>query len=110
MDLGAPAARPGLEDVGVVEQSTEERGDGRRVAEELAPVVDGSVRGQERRGTLVAPQAVSFGGRDEPAEHLGWFCPLQCLSRAVIELSGCNIEMGFGVAALVGARREGLTK
>ena len=48
LDFGAPAARAALEDVRVMEQPIEERGDGGGVAEELAPVVDGPVRGQER--------------------------------------------------------------
>ena len=37
-----------------MEQPIEQRGDGGGVAEQLAPVVDGSVRRQQRRGALVA--------------------------------------------------------
>ena len=47
VDLGAPAPRAALEDVGVVEQAVEHRGDGGGVAEELAPVLDGAVRGED---------------------------------------------------------------
>ena len=43
-DLGAPAAWPALEHVGVVQQAVEEGRDGRGVAQQLAPVVDRSVR------------------------------------------------------------------
>ena len=42
-DFNAPAPRSAFEDVRVMEQPIEERGDGGRVAEELAPVVDRSV-------------------------------------------------------------------
>ena len=54
LEAGAPAARAAREDVGVVEQAIEHRGDGGGVAEQLAPVLDGAVRGDERRGALVA--------------------------------------------------------
>ena len=37
LDLGAPAARPALEHVRVMEQAVEQRGDGGGVAEELSP-------------------------------------------------------------------------
>jgi hypothetical protein len=40
--------------VGVVEQAIQEGGDGGGVTEELAPVFDGAVRGDERRAPLVA--------------------------------------------------------
>jgi hypothetical protein len=43
VDLGAPAARTALEDVSMVKQTVEERGDRGGVAEKLAPVVDWSV-------------------------------------------------------------------
>lgn len=39
----------------VVEEPVEEGGHGGGVSEELAPVVDGAVRGQEGGGALVAP-------------------------------------------------------
>ena len=54
LDLGAPAARPALEDVGMVQQAVEQRGDGRGIAQQLPPVVDGSVRREQGRGPLVA--------------------------------------------------------
>src|SRR5712691_5630396 len=43
LDLGAPAPRSALENVRVMEQPIEERGDGGRVAEQLPPVVHRSV-------------------------------------------------------------------
>ena len=55
MDLRAPAARSALEHMGVMEQPIEQRGDRRGVAEQLAPIIDGSVRREQRGGALVAP-------------------------------------------------------
>ena len=55
-----------------MEQSIKERGDGRRVAEELAPVVDGSVRRQQRRGAFVTPHdhfEQVFGGSVRELPH-----------------------------------------
>jgi hypothetical protein len=43
LDLGAPAPRSAFEDVRVMEQSIEERGDGGGIAEQLPPVVHRSV-------------------------------------------------------------------
>ena len=43
LDLGAPAPRSAFEDVRVMEQPIEERGDGGGVAEQLPPVVHRSV-------------------------------------------------------------------
>jgi hypothetical protein len=43
VSLGTPAAWTALEDVSVVEEAVEERGDRRGVAEELSPVIDGPV-------------------------------------------------------------------
>jgi hypothetical protein len=43
LDLGAPAPRSAFEDVRVMEQPIEERGDGGGVAEQLAPVIHRSV-------------------------------------------------------------------
>jgi hypothetical protein len=40
--------------VRVVEEPIEERGDGGGVAEQLAPILDGAVRGDEGRGAFVA--------------------------------------------------------
>ncbi len=48
MKPGAPAAWAAREDVRVVEQPIEQRGDGGGIAEELASVLDGPVRGDER--------------------------------------------------------------
>src|SRR5919201_5920588 len=50
----APAARAAVEDVRVVEEAIEERADGRDVAEELAPILDGSIRGEQRADPFVA--------------------------------------------------------
>ena len=47
-----------------MEQAVEERGDGRGVAEELPPVLDGTIRGEDRGGPLVA-------AHDELEEVLG---------------------------------------
>src|SRR5207244_10669275 len=47
MLLHAPAARPAVEHVGVVEEAIEERADGGDVAEELAPVLDRPVRAEQ---------------------------------------------------------------
>ena len=40
----APASRAALENVGMVEESVEQSGDGGVVAEEFAPVIDGTVQ------------------------------------------------------------------
>ena len=47
-----------------MEQAVEQRGDGCGVAEELAPVLDGAIRGEDRGGPLVA-------SHDELEEVLG---------------------------------------
>src|SRR6266545_6244989 len=47
LEPSAPAAGAAREDVRVMEQAIEQRGDGRGVAEELAPILDGAVRGDE---------------------------------------------------------------
>jgi hypothetical protein len=54
VEFGAPAPGAALEDVGVVEETIEECGDGGGVAEELAPVLDGAVGREDSRGALVA--------------------------------------------------------
>ena len=41
--FGAPAARPALEHMAVMQQAIEHRGDGGGVAEQLAPIVDGAL-------------------------------------------------------------------
>jgi hypothetical protein len=56
--------------VRVVEEPIEQRGDGGRVAEQLAPVLHRAIRGEQRRGPLVAAhddfQEVLGGGGREP--------------------------------------------
>ena len=54
VEARAPAFRPTGEDVGVVEQAVEHRGDGGGIAEEFAPVLHGPVRSEQGRGLLVA--------------------------------------------------------
>ena len=54
MEFGPPAPRAASEDVGVGEQAVEERRHGGGVAEQLAPVVDGAVGGEDRGGPFVA--------------------------------------------------------
>ena len=55
MEARSPAARSTGKDVRVVKEAVEHRGDGRGVAEELAPVLHGTVRREQRGGPLVAP-------------------------------------------------------
>src|SRR5437773_7483345 len=43
LDLGAPASRSAFEHVRMMEQPIEQRGDGGGVAEQLAPIIHGSV-------------------------------------------------------------------
>ena len=43
---------------------------------------------------------------NSPAKHLGWFHPTECLSRAVVQLSGDGVEMCSAVKAEVGVARE----
>jgi len=38
----------------VMEKPIEQCGDGRGVAEQLAPIIDRSIRGQQRRGAFIA--------------------------------------------------------
>ena len=47
---GAPAARPALEHVCVMQEPVEQRGDGGGVAEELSPLVDRTVGGEHGGG------------------------------------------------------------
>jgi len=52
-----------------MEQAIEERGDGRGIAEELAPILHGPVRGDEGRGALIAAhddleEILTRGGRE----------------------------------------------
>jgi hypothetical protein len=50
----APAPGAAGQDVRVVEETIQQRGDGGGVAEELPPVFHGTVRCDQRRGALVA--------------------------------------------------------
>jgi hypothetical protein len=43
VDLGPPAPGPAREDVGVVQEAIEQRGDRRGIAQELAPIIHRSV-------------------------------------------------------------------
>jgi hypothetical protein len=52
--LQPPALALELEEVAVMHQAVEERGDQDDVAEQLAPVIERAVRGDDRRGLLVA--------------------------------------------------------
>ena len=54
VEPGAPAAGAAREDMGVVEEPVEQRGDGRGVAEELAPVLDRTIRGDQCGGAFVS--------------------------------------------------------
>src|SRR6266545_4909959 len=54
VEAGAPAPRPAGQDMRVVEEPVEQRGDGRRVAEELAPVLDRAIRRDQSGGAFVA--------------------------------------------------------
>ena len=68
MKFRAPAPGAASEHVRVMEQPVEQRGHGRRVAEQFAPVVDGAIGREDRRGALVAPhdefeQIFRRGGR-----------------------------------------------
>ena len=66
LDLGAPAARAAFEHVSMVQQPIEERRDGRGVPKQFSPIVNRSIRGQERGCALVAPHdelQEIFGGR-----------------------------------------------
>src|SRR5215813_13270263 len=54
MQPGAPAAWATSEHVRMMEQSVEEPGDGGRIAEEFAPVLDGTIRG-DQGGRLLVP-------------------------------------------------------
>src|SRR5437867_9736968 len=81
---GAPAPGATGQDVGMVEEPIEQRRDGSGVAEELAPVFHGAIRGDQRRlstGTQISPSAVieksppagslrGLGGADEAGFEL----------------------------------------
>jgi len=53
-DFGAPTARAALENMSVMEQAVQHGGDGGTIAEQLAPVVDWSVRCDQRARPLIA--------------------------------------------------------
>ena len=56
----------------MMQQTIEERGDGCGVAEELAPIIDGTIRRQQRRCPLVASHddlQKIFGGRVWQLSH-----------------------------------------
>src|SRR4051794_15650866 len=85
-DLGAPATGAALEDVPVVEEAVEHGSDSGGVAEHLAPVLYGSIRGEERAGALVSAhdqfeEVLGGGGRqlahaevvDDQQRHAGQF-------------------------------------
>jgi hypothetical protein len=52
--LGSPAARAAFENVAVVQKTIQHGGDGGAIAEQFAPVFHGSVRCNQRAGSLVA--------------------------------------------------------
>src|SRR5881628_1295325 len=63
--LAESADRPTYADhsrpAGVMEQAVEHGGDGGRIDEELAPVLDGTIRNEQRRGPLVAAHHLKSG-------------------------------------------------
>ena len=75
-EFGAPAARATFQDVRVMQEAVEERGDRGGVAEEFAPVIDGPVGGQDRGRALVTPHdefEQVFGARVRELPHAGNF-------------------------------------
>ena len=52
--LGSPAARAAFENVTVVQKAIQHGGDGGAIAEQFSPVFNGSVRSNQRAGSLVA--------------------------------------------------------
>src|SRR5213594_4008214 len=99
MLLHAPAARPAVEHVGVVEEAIEERADGGDVTEELAPVLDRPVRAEQRAHPLVAAhdqleEILGRGGRELP--H----------AQVIDDEEGDSRELGHALAA--GARERGV--
>jgi len=51
--LGSPAPRPAFENMAVVEKAVGHSGDDRAVAEQFSPVLDRSVRGDQRARAFV---------------------------------------------------------
>ena len=107
---GAPAARAAREHVAVVQEAIEHGGDGRRVAEQLAPVFDGTIGGQQRGGAFMAAhddlQEVLGGGQRELAhaevvddeQRHGGQRHHQCFARAVEGRVGEGFEQRVGLA------------
>ena len=54
MAFGPPAPGATVDHVGMVQEAVEEGGDRGGIAEQLAPVLHGAVRGQDRGRPLVA--------------------------------------------------------
>ncbi len=55
-DLGAPAAGTTLENMAVVKQAIQHGADRRGIAQQLAPILDGTIRGHQSAGPLIASQ------------------------------------------------------
>ncbi len=79
-----------------MEQAVEHRGDGGGVAEELAPILDGPVRRDERRGPFVAPH-------DDLQEILASAMEPLALppGRLALALLGFNLGVEAGQALVV---------
>jgi very-short-patch-repair endonuclease len=71
------------------------------VVDRAADVAAGVAAAIRFRGANAS--AVSAGGCNEVGECLGWFHPVEGLSRPVVELAGDGVEVGFGVHGEVGA-------
>jgi hypothetical protein len=72
LQFGAPAPGAAFEDVGVMQEPIEERRDRGGVSEELPPVIDRPVGGQQRRRAFVAPHdqlEEVFGGGVRELAH-----------------------------------------
>src|SRR6267154_2104272 len=54
-DLGTPTSRTALEDMAVMQKPIKHGRDGRHVAQQFAPIFDGTVGSEQRAGALVAP-------------------------------------------------------
>ena len=70
--FGAPAAGTALEDVAVMQQSVEHGRDSRSIAEKLAPILDGPVRGEKRADPFVPAHdqlKQVFAGRGRQLAH-----------------------------------------
>jgi hypothetical protein len=71
-DFGAPAARTTSEHMAMMQQAVEHGADRGAITEQLAPVLDGPIRGNERAGALVAAHddlQQFFGGGDWQLAH-----------------------------------------